>query len=45
MLAPAVNARETAAWETPAKRATSWAEGGEVRLDILAIEPCAFVTE
>src|SRR3989442_11072824 len=34
MLAPGVKARETAAWETPAMRATSCAEGGPLRLSI-----------
>lgn len=31
MLAPSVNARETAACETPARRATACADGGGVR--------------
>src|SRR5689334_11193930 len=34
MLAPGVKARDTAAWETPAMRATSCAEGGPLRLSI-----------
>jgi hypothetical protein len=38
MLAPGVNARETAACETPASLATSWAEGNATRFDMTRLQ-------